>query len=655
MTSEQVESNAVESGDVASPTAQQSRRVSVWRMMFWVGVAVCLPSFWWLLTAASSTPIPKLSGQLGRGQQAFREAGCWNCHHPTQKGARWGAGFGAPRSHVWWVGYLRKPRVMHANATKQTAGGLLMKDAKGHWQLNERGQDLVSYVRYLREWGMGSASSLRVRSTSRPPLAGMHQAVVSGIRTNMGNSRPQHHVNPSQEGPALYAKFCSKCHGAKGRGNGPLAADLPTKPRDLVQTQQYACRSSKKNALGLDLRRTILRGTGGCGVVPLDKLLSSAQLDALVNTVRALAMVDSRSNTSTLVSPSRTTPNRGAIYNRAFQRWSARWWKARFKAWKARYGSSRMVKKSGNSKVFRQMHAWRTWLEWKGFEAWVKAKPNRLMLSQNDWRAHILRLHPYRIFAKRWRESGSKDDYFVWLRQYKMKDILKRVSKDYQKSGRKDAKRIKWWKIWKWATHRSEWISKRADRRYRDELGNIDYNAYREWQNLPRKSKYKRMKNGMLLYFYFAWREKEERLRFRQWKDQQQKLLFMAWRGQSTFMRLGCQKCHQTPAAPNAKMDPKHSRDLRDGRFRCGSGPHDVYRSIALGVGKHMPGLSQQQMFRYLRVTSLYDLTRKKKGKQAKKGAGSLWDLVAYVRFLSGDLPILQAVPRDILSSSSQK
>jgi hypothetical protein len=40
MTSEQVESNAVESGDVASPTAQQSRRVSVWRMMFWVGLAV---------------------------------------------------------------------------------------------------------------------------------------------------------------------------------------------------------------------------------------------------------------------------------------------------------------------------------------------------------------------------------------------------------------------------------------------------------------------------------------------------------------------------------------------------------------------------------------------------------------------------------------
>lgn len=33
----------------------------------------------------------------------------------------------------------------------------------------------------------------------------------------------------------MYATYCSVCHGADGRGNGPAAAALKVKPTDLTQ------------------------------------------------------------------------------------------------------------------------------------------------------------------------------------------------------------------------------------------------------------------------------------------------------------------------------------------------------------------------------------------------------------------------------------
>ena len=39
---------------------------------------------------------------------------------------------------------------------------------------------------------------------------------------------------------AAYEKNCLRCHGAGGTGDGPAAATLPTKPRDLTDTKQMA-------------------------------------------------------------------------------------------------------------------------------------------------------------------------------------------------------------------------------------------------------------------------------------------------------------------------------------------------------------------------------------------------------------------------------
>lgn len=42
-------------------------------------------------------------------------------------------------------------------------------------------------------------------------------------------------TTPSEpEGAVLYTELCTACHGASGRGDGPLAADLPIPPSDLT-------------------------------------------------------------------------------------------------------------------------------------------------------------------------------------------------------------------------------------------------------------------------------------------------------------------------------------------------------------------------------------------------------------------------------------
>ncbi len=39
---------------------------------------------------------------------------------------------------------------------------------------------------------------------------------------------------PRQSGGELYAAYCTSCHGTSGKGDGPLAGDLPRRPADLA-------------------------------------------------------------------------------------------------------------------------------------------------------------------------------------------------------------------------------------------------------------------------------------------------------------------------------------------------------------------------------------------------------------------------------------
>jgi mono/diheme cytochrome c family protein len=47
-------------------------------------------------------------------------------------------------------------------------------------------------------------------------------------------------AEPESPGKAAYMRYCSSCHGAGGKGDGPLANMLTTKPTDLTQIAKKA-------------------------------------------------------------------------------------------------------------------------------------------------------------------------------------------------------------------------------------------------------------------------------------------------------------------------------------------------------------------------------------------------------------------------------
>ncbi len=79
----------------------------------------------------------------------------------------------------------------------------------------------------------------------------------------------------------LFKAQCAPCHGAKGRGDGPVAAALQPKPTDLTNPEFQAGRTDE------ELREAI---TSGKGAMPgFGKVIAPDEIDLLVAHVRSLA------------------------------------------------------------------------------------------------------------------------------------------------------------------------------------------------------------------------------------------------------------------------------------------------------------------------------------------------------------------------------
>ncbi len=50
----------------------------------------------------------------------------------------------------------------------------------------------------------------------------------------------------SNSGKTLYEQQCASCHGADGKGSGPAAASLPTKPTDFTEPKFWSGDVRKK-------------------------------------------------------------------------------------------------------------------------------------------------------------------------------------------------------------------------------------------------------------------------------------------------------------------------------------------------------------------------------------------------------------------------
>lgn len=88
--------------------------------------------------------------------------------------------------------------------------------------------------------------------------------------------------------PEKYATFCAACHGPAGKGDGPAAASLPVKPRNLGDGKSM---NAKTDA---ELTKVIKEGGAVTGLSPLmagfGSQLSDKETKEIVAYIRSLAV-----------------------------------------------------------------------------------------------------------------------------------------------------------------------------------------------------------------------------------------------------------------------------------------------------------------------------------------------------------------------------
>jgi mono/diheme cytochrome c family protein len=90
-------------------------------------------------------------------------------------------------------------------------------------------------------------------------------------------------------GRRVFQDNCAVCHGANGDGRGDAAHHFATAPRDLT-SGRYKIRStgSGQPPTDADLKRSIVKGLPGTGMVPQDHL-SETELNAVVVYLKSLS------------------------------------------------------------------------------------------------------------------------------------------------------------------------------------------------------------------------------------------------------------------------------------------------------------------------------------------------------------------------------
>jgi mono/diheme cytochrome c family protein len=86
--------------------------------------------------------------------------------------------------------------------------------------------------------GAWLASTVGVRGLARPEVV---QATPAGFELGGG----------VKAGAKIYKEYCQKCHGKKGNGQGLMAKDLDTKPRDFTDKNRMGQRTDYQIFLGI--------------------------------------------------------------------------------------------------------------------------------------------------------------------------------------------------------------------------------------------------------------------------------------------------------------------------------------------------------------------------------------------------------------------
>ncbi|MEL0583884.1 MAG: c-type cytochrome [Candidatus Thiodiazotropha sp. (ex. Lucinoma kazani)] len=87
------------------------------------------------------------------------------------------------------------------------------------------------------------------------------------------------------QGYALFNQSCFLCHGASGKGDGPLAKKLDDAPADLTDTEGSAAGTSDRQLFGL-IQGTIKHGSGTSAMPQWGLAMPANQINSLVSYIR---------------------------------------------------------------------------------------------------------------------------------------------------------------------------------------------------------------------------------------------------------------------------------------------------------------------------------------------------------------------------------
>ncbi|MFB6373467.1 MAG: cytochrome c, partial [Bradymonadaceae bacterium] len=140
-------------------------------------------------------------------------------------------------------------------------------------------------------WATATVATIAVATTS----CATNRTPVESARPDADDDqKPLHRVvdgggDPSH-GRDLYVRYCQTCHGAEGRGDGPAAESMETKPRDFTSGHfKFASTIAGLPPTDGDLFRTIAQGVPGTAMPAWGNRLDDDEIWALVAYVKTFS------------------------------------------------------------------------------------------------------------------------------------------------------------------------------------------------------------------------------------------------------------------------------------------------------------------------------------------------------------------------------
>ncbi len=137
---------------------------------------------------------------------------------------------------------------------------------------------IVNHMRVIAGLPANQARAILrfLQSANNPPSEGLAAGDATSSR-----------AGDSEEGRSKYSAYCASCHGPEGKGDGPAAASLSPKPRNLADPDYMGKLSDEY------LEKVIMQGGAAVGKSPMmpawSGTLSEADVRNIVSFLRELS------------------------------------------------------------------------------------------------------------------------------------------------------------------------------------------------------------------------------------------------------------------------------------------------------------------------------------------------------------------------------